>query len=133
MRFGQTTNLLGGPDLPPPGPLERLKDALLTAVMLVLGAAVLAGIVAVGLVLLPIALLAGAVGWWLIRRRLARALAAMGLDTTTASPWDPSAGNDRAPPGSGWDAVDPDAGQDIGQDAAGRENVRIRRARHPDP
>lgn len=68
---------LGGGQAPNPGPLARLKAALMLGVLVVLGAVILVGIVAVGLVLLPFALIAVGVGWFFIRRRIRQALRAM--------------------------------------------------------
>lgn len=68
---------LGGGQAPSPGPLARLKTALMLGVLVVIGAVILVGIVAVGLVLLPFAIIAGLVGWFLIRRRIRQALRAM--------------------------------------------------------
>lgn len=68
---------LGGGQAPSPGPLARLKTALMLGVLVVVGAVIVVGIVAVGLVLLPFAIIAGFVGWFLIRRRIRQALRAM--------------------------------------------------------
>lgn len=68
---------LGGGRAPDPGPLARLKGALLMAVLVVIGAAVLAGVIALGLVLLPFAIIAGIVAWLVIRHRIRQALRAM--------------------------------------------------------
>ncbi len=45
--------------------------------LVVIGAVILVGIVAVGLIMLPFALVAVLVGWFLIRRRIRQALRAM--------------------------------------------------------
>ncbi|OAB63898.1 hypothetical protein AY599_25985 [Leptolyngbya valderiana BDU 20041] len=71
------TYTLGGGQAPEPGPLTRLKVALMMGVLVVIGAVVLAGIVALGLVLLPFALIAGIVGWFVIRHRIRQAIRAM--------------------------------------------------------
>ena len=68
---------LGGGQTKPPGPFDRLKAGLLLAVMLFIGALVLAGILAVGLVLLPFVLIGAGIGWFIIRRRIRQALRAM--------------------------------------------------------
>lgn|GEM_PF-6821587 len=68
---------LGGGQAPSPGPLARLKAILLLGVLVVIGAVILVGIVAIGLVLLPFALLAALIGWFLVRRRVRQALRAM--------------------------------------------------------
>lgn len=91
------TYTLGGGPSQPPGPLARLKAALLLGVMLVVGALVLAAIIGLGLVLLPFALLAGIIAWLVIRRRIRQAIRAME---------DPSFG--------------------ARNDATGRQNVRVR-------
>jgi Flp pilus assembly protein TadB len=68
---------LGGGPGPRPGPLARLKATLVMAALVAVGAAILAGIVAISLVLLPFALLTVLVGWLVIRHRVRRALRAM--------------------------------------------------------
>lgn len=68
---------LGGGQAPNPGPLARLKAALMMGVLIVVGAAILAGILALSLVLIPFAVVAALVGWFIIRRRIRRALRAM--------------------------------------------------------
>lgn len=68
---------LGGGEVRTPGPLARLKVALMLGVLMVLGAVVLTGIIAIGLVLLPFALIAVGVGWFVIRRRIRQAMRAM--------------------------------------------------------
>lgn len=68
---------LGGGQSPSPGPLARLKTALMLGALVVIGAVILIGIVAIGLFLLPFALVAAIVGWFLIRRRIRQAMRAM--------------------------------------------------------
>lgn len=57
--------------------LDRIRATIVLAIMIVLGAAVLAGILAVGLVLLPFVLVGGLIAWFLVRRRIRQALRAM--------------------------------------------------------
>lgn len=68
---------LGGGQAPGPGPLARLKAALMLGVLVVIGAIILIGIVALGLIMLPFAIIAAGVGWFLIRRRIRQAMRAM--------------------------------------------------------
>jgi hypothetical protein len=68
---------LGGGRAPNPGPLARLKAALMLGVLVAIGAVIVVGFVAVGLILLPFALIAIGVGWFLIRRRIRQAVRAM--------------------------------------------------------
>lgn len=68
---------LGGGQAPNPSPLARLKAALMLGLLVVIGAIILIGIVALGLIMLPFALIAVGVGWFLIRRRIRQAMRAM--------------------------------------------------------
>jgi len=72
-----STSTLGGGSAKPPGPMGRLRAWFFMAIMVVVGAIILAGILAVGLVLLPIVLLGSIIGWFLIRRRIRQAMRAM--------------------------------------------------------
>lgn len=60
-----------------PSPLTRLKTALMLGVLVAIGAVILIGIVAIGLIMLPFAIIAAGVGWFLIRRRIRQAMRAM--------------------------------------------------------
>ncbi len=68
---------LGGGRAPTPGPLARLKAALVLGGLIVVGAVILTGILALGLVMLPFVLIAAIAGWVIIRHRIRRALRAM--------------------------------------------------------
>ena len=69
--------MLGGGRTEPPSLLTRLKAGFVLAVMLCIGAVVFAGILAVGLVLIPVVLVVGAIGYFVIRRRIRQAIRAM--------------------------------------------------------
>lgn len=57
--------------------MARLRGWLFMAVMVVLGAVILAGVLALGLVLLPFVLVGSIIGWLLIRRRIRQAMRMM--------------------------------------------------------
>lgn len=84
VEFQQQYTLGGGPT-PRPGPLARLKATLMLAALVVVGAAILAGILAIGIIMLPFALLAAVIGWLVIRHRVRRALRAMENPTDSAA------------------------------------------------
>lgn len=86
-RYVYTYTLEGGQPTPPTL-AQRLKSALITGVLVVVGATILALIVAFALVLLPIAILAALAGWYLIRRRIRQAIRAM------EAPHQPTAGRE---------------------------------------
>ena len=68
---------LGGGSARPPSPMDRLRAGLMLAVLIVVGAVILAGILAVSLVLLPFVLVGAAIGWFIVRRRIRQAMSAV--------------------------------------------------------
>lgn len=75
------TYTLGTGQTTPPTLGQRIKAAIIMALLTITGAAVLALIVAFAIILLPIAIVAGLVGWLIIRRRIRQAIRVMDADT----------------------------------------------------
>ena len=72
-----TMYTLGGGSAKPPSLMDRIRAGLMLAVLIVVGAVILAGILAVSIVLVPFVLVGAAIGWFIIRRRIRQAIRAM--------------------------------------------------------